>query len=99
MSSPAIPDIVTVVGSAYFQPISDLVQNLLRKPPGGPFPAGMGVRENGYSASLVVLLVAVLESYTARLRFVRNSELTAGGRSTPDLLAAYFPDLPREYGQ
>ena len=94
MSSPAIPDIVTVVGSAYFQPIADLVQNLLRRPPGGPFPAGMGVRENGYSASLVVLLVAVLESYTARLRFVRNSELTAGGRSTPDLLAEYFPDLP-----
>lgn len=94
MSSPAVPDAVTVVGSAYFQPIADLVQNLLRKPPGGPFPTGTGAHENGYSASLVVLLVAVLESYTSRLRFVRNSELTAGGRSTPDLLAEYFPDLP-----
>lgn len=94
MPSPAVPDVVTVVGSAYFQPIADLVQNLLRKPPGGPFPAGTGDRENGYSASLVVLLVATLESYTSRLRFVRHSELTAGGRSTPDLLAEYFPDLP-----
>lgn len=94
MSSPIVPDVVTVVGSAYFQPIADLVQNLLRKPPGGPFPAGTGDRENGYSASLVVLLVAVLESYTSRLRFVRNSELMAGGHSTPDLLALYFPDLP-----
>lgn len=94
MSSPAADDVVTVVASAYFQPIADLIQNLLRKEPGGPFPGGSGVRENGYSASIVVLLVAMLESYTSRLRFVRNGELTAGGRSTPDLLMDYFPDLP-----
>lgn len=94
MSSPAADDVVTVVASAYFQPIADLIQNLLRREPGGPFPGGSGVRENGYSASIVVLLVAMLESYTSRLRFVRNGELTAGGRSTPDLLMDYLPDLP-----
>ena len=94
MSSPAAGDVVTVVASAYFQPIADLIQNLLRKEPGGPFPGGSGVRENGYLASIVVLLVAMLESYTSRLRFVRNGEVTAGGRSTPDLLMDYFPDPP-----
>lgn len=94
MSTTSADDVVTVIGSAYLQPIADLLQNLLRKDPGGPFPGGSGVRENGYSASIVVLLVAMLESYTSRLRFVRNSEVVAGGRSAPDLLMEYFPDLP-----
>ncbi|WMJ08421.1 hypothetical protein [Nitrosomonas sp. sh817] len=94
MPSSPLNDVVTVVGSAYYQPIADLVQNLLRKKPGGPFPGGSGVRENGYAVSIIVLLVAMLESFTSRLRFVRNSELVAGGRSTPDLLAEYFPELP-----
>ena len=93
-SSSPDDDVITVVGSAYFQPIADLVQNLLREEPGGPFPGDSGVRENGYSASVIVLLVAMLESFTSRLRFVRNPELIAGGRSTPGLLAEYFPDLP-----
>lgn len=92
-TSPA-DDLVTVIASAYFQPIADLVQNLLLREPGGPFPGGSGVRENGYAASTVVLLVAMLESFVSRLRFVRRSEGVAGGQSTPDLLAEYFPELP-----
>lgn len=96
MSSSPIDDVVTVIGSAYFQPIADLVQNLLHKEPGGPFPGGSGVRENGYAASIVVLLVAMLESFTARVRFVRNSEPVVGSCSTPDLLSKYFPDLPTQ---
>ena len=47
MSFSPVDDVVTVVGSAYFQPVADLVQNLLCKDPGGPFPGGSGVRENG----------------------------------------------------
>ncbi|HQR99787.1 MULTISPECIES: hypothetical protein [unclassified Polaromonas] len=54
------------------------------------------MHENGYSAALVVLLVAVLESYTARLRFLRSAEPIAGNLSTPDLLAKYFPFLPQK---
>lgn len=76
--SPAIPDVITVVGSAYFQPIADLVDKLLKRPLPPAFPAGSGDHENGYSASLVVLLVAVLESYASRLRFVRSEDVVAG---------------------
>ncbi|MBF6651122.1 hypothetical protein [Methylobacter sp. BlB1] len=94
MSSSSSDDVVTVVGTAYFQPIADLLQNLLRREPGGPFPGGSGVHENGYAASIVVLLVAMLESFVSRLRFVRNSEFLAGGSNTPDLLEKYFSDLP-----
>ncbi|MBX9893864.1 MAG: hypothetical protein K2Y09_01595 [Nitrosomonas sp.] len=96
MSSPAIPDLVTVVGSAYFQPIADLVESLTRRDAPNLYASGTSQRENGYAASISVLLVAVLESYTARLRFVRNSEFAAAAMNTPDLLEKYFPDLPNK---
>jgi hypothetical protein len=94
VSNPAIPDVITVVGSAYLQPIADLLDRLLKRPISGIGPGGASEHENGYSAALVVLLVAVLESYTARLRFVRRAEGIAGNLGTPELLAKYFPSLP-----
>ena len=96
MSSPDTPDLVTVVGSAYFQPIADLIENLTRRAAPDPCAAGSSHSENGYAASISVLLVAVLESYTARLRFVRNAEFASPGISIPDLLEKYFPDLPNK---
>lgn len=94
MTRPAIPDVISVIGFSYLQPITDLLENLLKKPLSGKGPAGVSMHENGYSASLVVLLVALLESYTARVRFVRRSECIAGNKSTPDLLSEYYPSLP-----
>jgi len=94
MSSPAITEVITVVGSAYLQPIADLLDKLLNQPLSGVGPAGTSMHENGYSVSLVVLLIALLESYTARLRFVRSTESIAASMSTSDLLAKYFPTLP-----
>lgn len=91
--SAAIPDIITVVGSSYFQPIADLVESLIRRPAPDPYPTGTSSRENGYCASLVLLLVALLESYASRLRFLRPEDVTSG-RSTPDLLGELFSDLP-----
>jgi hypothetical protein len=96
MSPPAIPDLVTVVGSAYFQPIADLIENLTRRAAPEIHASGTSHRENGYAASISVLLVAVLESYTSRLRFVRNAEFDAASKSTPHLLEQYFPDLPNK---
>jgi len=89
MEPPAIPDIITVVGSRYFQPIADLIEIMLSTPQPESSPSGAGWRENGYAASITILLVAVLESYTARLRFVRNDEISAP-RNVPDLLAQLF---------
>ncbi len=94
MAKPAIPDVITVVATAYNQPISDLVEKLLAKPISKEGPAGVSIHENGYSASLVVLLVSLLESYVSRLRFVRRDEEIRGDLSTPELLGKYFPDLP-----
>lgn len=96
MSTPAISDLVTVVGSSYFQPITDLIESLTRRAMPEDYATGTSNMENGYAASISVLLVAVLESYTSRLRFVRNAEFAAAGINTPDLLEKYFPDLPNK---
>lgn len=94
MTHPAISDVISVVGFSYLQPITDLVENLLKEPLSKNGPGGVSMHENGYSSSIVVLLVALLESYTARVRFLRRSEGVAGNKSTPELLSEYFPGLP-----
>lgn len=93
MTSQPVPDVISVVGSAYFQPISDLLDKLLGRPISGKGPAGSSIHENGYSSAIVVLLVALLESYTSRVRFLRRSEGIAGNMSTPELLESYFPGI------
>jgi hypothetical protein len=95
MPKSAIPDLITVVGTSYFQPIADLVENLLREKTPAPNAAGTSSRENGYSVSLVVLLIATLESFVSRLKFLRNDEVISG-KSVPDLLVDLFPDLPNK---
>lgn len=93
MTSPAIPDIITIVGPSYQQPIADLVDRLLQIKNQEPHPALTGYRENGYAASLILLLAAMLESYVSRLKFTRRSEVEHS-LSIPDLLASLFPELP-----
>lgn len=93
MTRPAIPDVISVVGFSYLQPITDLLENLLKRPLLGEGPAGVSMHENGYSSSIVMLLVALLESFTTRVRFVRSSECIPGNKSTPELLSEYFPSL------
>lgn len=96
MSKPPVTDdLITIVGTCYFQPIADLIENLLKLSAPIPHPMGTSCRENGYSASLVVLLVALLESFVSRLKFLRLDEISPG-KSVPDLLAELFPDLPNK---
>jgi hypothetical protein len=95
VASTAIPDIITVVGTSYLQPVADLIDRLLSKPAPGEYAAGTSSRENGYSAAITVLLVAVLESFVSRLRFLRNSEITSG-KDVPEQLQIFFPDLPNK---
>jgi hypothetical protein len=88
-------DMITVIGSSYFQPITDLIENLLKKPEPEIHAVGSGCTENGYSVSVSILLVTLLESYVARLKFVRNSE-ELKAQNTPDLVFELFPDYKKK---
>lgn len=58
--------IITVIASAYFEPISDLLNNLLKRSTGKVNDVQTSQVENGYSVALCILLVACFESYVMR---------------------------------
>ena len=85
--------LVTVIGSAYFQPIADLVERLLRRKPHRPNRVKSAHGEHGYSAAIVLLLVAMFESYMSRVRFIQPGRVTSQVRSALDVVLAVFPRL------
>lgn len=93
MSLSAVPDIITIIGTSYFQPIADLIERMLARPPAADNTTGSGHFENGYAAATTILLVATLESFVSRVRFLRNADVV-NGKDVPDQLLHFFPDLP-----
>lgn len=82
---------VSIVGSSYFQPITDLIGRLLKHKYPGPNAVQSGYFENGYAVSIVLLLVAMLESYIVRLRYVHNSQVLLKIRNPIKVLLKLFP--------
>jgi hypothetical protein len=66
-------ELVTIVGASYFEPISKLFEELERHYKGreGEIQAGSFV--NGYAASICLLSVVCLESYTMRARYIHGA--------------------------
>ena len=85
-------DIITVVGSSYYQPITDLIHRLLAHERLGATSVKRGYRENGYSSAIILLLVVSFESYIARVSYLQRQR-PKGGKpkmkktSVPDYLA------------
>lgn len=82
---------VSIVGSSYFQPITDLVRNLLKHKYPGPNAVQSGYFESGYAVSIVLLLVAMLESYIVRLRYVHSSKVSPKTRNPIKVLLRLYP--------
>jgi hypothetical protein len=59
--------LITVVGSGYFQPILDLAERMIERPRGRVSASRINGRENGYALSIVVLSVVMLESFVGRV--------------------------------
>lgn len=85
--------LVTVLGSAYFQPISDLVDRLTKRPRPRPNRVKSSSDECGYSAAIVLLLVAMFESYVSRVRFAQGPRVSNSKRRAVDVVLAVFPKL------
>ena len=86
-------NLVTVVGSAYFQPTTDLVERLLRRKPHRPNRVKSAHDEHGYAAAIVLLLVAMFESYMSRVRFIQPAHVPPSARSAQDVVLSVFPRL------
>lgn len=85
--------LVTIIGSAYCQPIADLLDKALARKRSQPNKVQSGFYENGYAASVVLLLVALFESYVTRLRFVQRGKVPTSARSATDVVLAVYPRL------
>jgi hypothetical protein len=90
------PDqLVTIVGSSYFQPIIDLLGRLMGQPKPASSEVQTSSHENGYCASLVLLLVAMLESYVMRVRYINRDRFPIKRISVVDYLRQLYSDYQR----
>lgn len=84
---------VSILGSSYFQPVADLLERWLSRSPHRPNAVQSGYFENGYAASVILLLVAMFESYVVRVRYIQRSKIPARIRTAIDVLHHLYPRL------
>lgn len=88
-------DIVTIIGSSYFEAISVLLENLERHEELSPSDFKSGHYENGFAASICVLSVISLESYVMRVRYINDEEGDKLNKhSVSKYLTHLYPDFP-----
>jgi len=88
--------IISIIGSTYCQPIADLLEKLLQKERIQDSRLHSGYHESGYAASVILLLVAMFESYVARLHHCNREQITARSEDklkAVDVMGYVFPDL------
>ncbi len=86
-------DLVTIIGSAYFEPICALLEKL-EKFEEQQNEAHSGFYVNGFSVSICLLAVACLESYVMRVRFVHKANQKDIDRTA---VANYLPSLYQNF--
>lgn len=84
---------ISILGSSYFQPISDLLEHWLKRPRHRTNAVQSGYYESGYASSVILLLVAMFESYIVRLRYVQKNKIPNNMRSALDVLLQLYPKL------
>lgn len=81
------PDrIVTVIGTHLFVPIAHLVDHMLSRPLLRSDRVSSNYHEGGYAASIILLLVAAVESMVARDRYFNKKALGKEGLPVPEYM-------------
>ena len=84
---------VSILGSSYFQPIADLIDRWVSRPRPRPNAVASGYFEHGYAASVVLLLVAMFESYAVRVRYIQRALVPKTRRTALEVLLHVYPRL------
>ena len=84
---------VSILGAGYFQPVTDLVSRLLKWPPTKRNAVRALYYDNIYAASVVLLMVAALESYATRLRYFKGAQIA----KRPMTVAQYIKHVFRDF--
>ena len=95
MTEPIPDNLVSIIGSSYFQPIADLMTRLSGLPTLGENDVQVSSNENGYSASIVLLLVSMFESYVMRVRYINRDKIAIKQTSVTKYLQTLYADFPQ----
>jgi hypothetical protein len=82
---------VSILGAGYFQPIADLVDRSLKWPATKRNAVKALHYDNCYSVSIVLLLVAALESYATRLRYFHGAPPKGKAGTVAKYIKHVFP--------
>jgi hypothetical protein len=85
--------LVSIIGGSYFQPIADLVDRWFSRSRPRSNAVQSGYYENGYSASAILLLVAMFESYVVRVRYMNRGRVKNNLRNALDVLFDLYPSI------
>ena len=85
---------ISVFGQRLVEPIFTLLHRLSAEPYAGVNEVQTGGRENGYSVSVCLLLVVLLESMLVRARSVTLTKRSGNDRHPLDFLKSAYPDCP-----
>ena len=85
--------LVSILGSSYFQPIADLLDRWFSQPRPRSNAVQSGYYEHGYAASVIILLVAMFESYVVRVRYLNQPNVPNNLRSALDVLFHLHPSI------
>ena len=89
-------NLITIIGSAFYQPIADLIGKLAARKPNPPDGPNIGHYENGYCASIVILLVLAFESYISRMSYLHHRK-TGENRTKKLQTHLYIQQLDPEF--
>ena len=84
---------VSITGSSYFQPIACLIEQWLKHPKPRTNAVQSGYYEYGFSCSVILLLVAMFESYMVRVRYINKNNVPAKVRTALDVLFHVYPGV------
>jgi len=84
---------VSIIGEGYFQPIANLIEHWLKFPRRKPNAVQSGYYESGYAASVILLLVAMFESYIVRVRYVNRHKIPKNINRALDVLNHLYPQI------
>lgn len=85
--------LISIVGTAYFQPIADLLNQLMSHPYGEPNDIQTGRKENGYSSSICILSVVCFESFLMRVRYINRAHQVSKTKNPLDFLKPPYSDF------
>jgi hypothetical protein len=90
-----LSNLISIIGDAYLEPICVLLEKLEKLDEREDTTIQSGFSVNGFSASICLLAVACLESYTMRVRYIKKADQRELDKDpVTKYLSKIFPSFP-----